>query len=110
MSESVKRLKAWLYWKRIEIETMLQQGANTEDIASNLTDFADDVQVLIDGNSRLKDDNEKLKAENERLRETLEWIARWANGCPANSEYDKGLKAAHDALGSKARAALREKE
>jgi hypothetical protein len=42
----------------------------------------------------------------EKLRAALEWITQWADGCPANSDYDKGLKAAHDALASKARAAL----
>jgi hypothetical protein len=38
--------------------------------------------------------------------EALKLIASFADGHPANSEYDKGLKAAHDALGSKARQAL----
>jgi hypothetical protein len=52
---------------------------------------------------------EKIREQAARLaaaRDVLEEIASWANGCPANSEYDKGLKAAHDALSSKARAWL----
>lgn len=45
---------------------------------------------------------EKLQSQLAIAREALEWIASWSGGCPANSEYDKGLKAAHDAFSSKA--------